>query len=58
MPKFVSAEASDLIKRILNPDPAKRFVIEDIKRHTWFGTYKVSDYFIMTSNNIRCGKEL
>lgn len=33
LPKFVSPEAGDLIRKILNPDPLKRLVIEDIRKH-------------------------
>ncbi|OMJ82270.1 hypothetical protein SteCoe_17050 [Stentor coeruleus] len=35
-PKFISAEAKDIIKGILNTDPDKRFSIEDIRNHPWF----------------------
>lgn len=30
-----SEEAKDLIKRILNPNPRKRFTIEQIMMHPW-----------------------
>lgn len=36
IPKFLSAEAKELIKGILNTDPTKRFTIEDIRKHRWF----------------------
>lgn len=36
LPSFVSAEASDLIKRILTTDPCQRITIEAIKEHPWF----------------------
>lgn len=35
-PKFISNEAKELIKGILNTDPGKRFSIEDIRKHHWF----------------------
>jgi serine/threonine protein kinase len=41
LPKFLSIEAIDLIKGILNTDPKKRFTIEDIRRHPWFSLFKV-----------------
>ena len=40
IPSFVSSNATDLIKRILNTDPEKRFTIEQIKAHPWFSLYK------------------
>jgi len=36
IPKFVSAEAKDLIKNILNIDSARRYSISDIRKHPWF----------------------
>lgn len=36
IPKFVSNEARDLLKCILNTDPLKRYTIEDIRKHPWF----------------------
>ena len=36
IPKFVSSECKDLMKCVLNTDPAKRYKAEDIKRHPWF----------------------
>lgn len=35
MPKFLSADAQDLISKILNTDPTKRFRISDIRDHPW-----------------------
>ena len=35
-PKFISGEARDLIKGILNVDPDKRLGIEEIRKHCWF----------------------
>lgn len=36
VPKFVSSEAKDLLKGILNTDPIRRFTISDIKKHPWY----------------------
>jgi 5'-AMP-activated protein kinase, catalytic alpha subunit len=33
IPKFVSNDARDLMKKILNTDPSKRFGISDIRTH-------------------------
>lgn len=35
MPKFLSADAQDLISKILNTDPSKRYRIADIREHNW-----------------------
>ena len=44
LPSFLSDEAKDLITRILNPDPTKRFSIEDIRDHPWYQQVKVREY--------------
>ncbi len=36
IPKHVSPGARDLITRILQIDPAKRFTVADIRKHPWF----------------------
>jgi 5'-AMP-activated protein kinase catalytic alpha subunit len=36
IPEFVSDKAKDILHRILNIDPAKRYTIEQIKSHPWF----------------------
>lgn len=36
LPEHVSEEASDLIKQILQTDPAKRITIAEIRKHKWF----------------------
>ncbi|CAD8052449.1 unnamed protein product [Paramecium primaurelia] len=38
-PKYISQEAKDLIKNILNVDPLKRYTILDIRKHSWFSFY-------------------
>ena len=35
-PRFISSDVKDLIRRILETDPRKRFSIDDIRRHTWY----------------------
>lgn len=35
IPKFVSADAKDLLKGVLNTDPEKRLTLKDIKNHRW-----------------------
>ena len=37
----ISDEAIDLLKRMLNPDPAKRISAEQIKNHRWFKSFAV-----------------
>lgn len=34
--KILSEDIKDLIKNILNPNPRKRYTIEQIKMHRWF----------------------
>ena len=41
IPKFVSAEARDLLKNILNTDPQKRYNIQDIRNHPWYSQSKL-----------------
>ena len=36
IPEFISDNAKDLLHRILNTDPEKRYNIEQIKAHPWF----------------------
>lgn len=36
IPRFVSKEAGDLMKRILCIDPETRYKIDDIRRHRWY----------------------
>lgn len=36
VPYYVSQEAGDLIQKILNINPNKRYTIEQIKKHKWF----------------------
>ena len=36
LPSFLSDEVKDLINLILNPDPVKRYSIEDIRDHPWY----------------------
>ena len=40
IPKHVSPEAKDLIKRILVKDISKRLTISQIMEHPWFNMYK------------------
>jgi 5'-AMP-activated protein kinase catalytic alpha subunit len=45
VPKFVSAEAKDLITCVLNTDPEKRYKIDDIRKHPWFNITKCDENF-------------
>jgi SNF-related kinase len=40
MPKHISKECSDLLTKIMETDPDKRYTAEDIKKHPW---YKISE---------------
>lgn len=35
IPKFVSPECKDLMKKILVTDPTQRYSIQDIRNHQW-----------------------
>lgn len=35
LPKFLSGQCKDLIRRILNTDPETRYQVSDIRNHTW-----------------------
>lgn len=39
IPKFVSKEAAELMRRILCTDPDSRIRIAEIKRHPWFNIH-------------------
>lgn len=36
MPNWISSEAQDILKRIINKDPEQRMTIQDIYEHDWF----------------------
>jgi len=40
IPSFLSNNASDLLKCILNTNPQKRYSIEQIRSHSWFQIYR------------------
>jgi len=54
IPEFVSPQATDLIRRILNTDPVKRYDLDQIKAHPWFRLYtpSVCQGVIMGFHNI------
>lgn len=39
-PKFITPEAKDVLKNILNTDPTSRYSINDIRKHVWFNQVK------------------
>lgn len=36
MPKHISKECADLLTKIMETDPDKRYTAEDIKKHAWY----------------------
>jgi 5'-AMP-activated protein kinase catalytic alpha subunit len=38
IPEFVSPFARDLLKRMLTVDPARRYRLDEIRAHSWFGS--------------------
>lgn len=43
MPPFISKQNKDLIKKVLNTDPQKRFTIPDIRNHEWYNLVKPNE---------------
>lgn len=43
IPKHVSSDAKDLLRKVLNTDPTKRFNSKDIKAHPWFNMRQLGD---------------
>ena len=45
MPNFLSPDAQDILLKILNTNPEKRYTISEIKKHKWWklGSYKNSN---------------
>lgn len=43
IPGFISKPSKDLIKKILNTDPTKRFTVNDIRTHEWYQTVKPNE---------------
>ncbi|CAK82168.1 unnamed protein product (macronuclear) [Paramecium tetraurelia] len=59
-PKYISGEAKDLIKNILNVDPQKRYTIADIRKHNWFSFYnqKIPSGLIVGQHRIPIDPEI
>ena len=60
IPKYVSPEAQDLIKRILVRSTHTRYSIEDIKKHPWFNIIKkkISKGYIPLKDKIPISREV
>lgn len=43
LPGFISKPSKDLIRKILNTDPQKRYNVTDIRNHEWYSTIKSQD---------------
>lgn len=43
IPGFISKPSKDLIRKILNTDPNKRFTVKDIRSHEWYQQVKPSE---------------
>ena len=41
IPKYVSEQGKDLLRKVLNVDPCKRYNIAQIKKHPWFNLVNV-----------------
>lgn len=42
IPDFISDDGRDLLKNILNTDPAKRYTIDEIRKHPWMNKVDVA----------------
>ena len=40
IPGFISKSSKDLIRKVLNTEPTKRFTIADIRSHEWYNQVK------------------
>ena len=40
LPKFLSADAKDILSKIFITDPSKRIDIEGLKQHPWYRLYQ------------------
>lgn len=52
--KNVSQGAKDLIKGMLNVDPAKRLTIEEVMRNKWIAVCIICDNFNLNFNVLSC----
>lgn len=43
IPGFISKASKDLIRKILNTDPTKRFGVNDIRTHEWYNQVKPNE---------------
>jgi len=50
---YFSESTKDFINKILQPDPAKRITIDDIKKHPWFNGTTISDSALTAELNRR-----
>lgn len=54
IPKFISEDCKDFLKRILNTNPDERYSIEDIRKHKWYNIVdnKTTEGIIVGINSI------
>lgn len=45
IPSFVSPSCKDLIQRVLNTDPEKRYSLAQIKAHPWFNMVPCEEHY-------------
>lgn len=53
LPEFLSRNAQNMLLRVLNTDPTKRYTIEKIRKHPWFNLipYKPRNNGIITGQD-------
>ena len=42
-PKWISGEVRNLLKKILETEPTKRYTLENIRNHAWYGSIKENE---------------
>jgi 5'-AMP-activated protein kinase catalytic alpha subunit len=55
IPSHVSDDARDIMKRLLNTKPDRRFTVEDIRRHNWFKMVPMMESEKLTQQGIIIG---
>eukprot|EP00644_Phytophthora_capsici_P016551 jgi/Phyca11/10644/fgenesh1_pm.PHYCAscaffold_52_\ len=53
MPTFLSANAQDLIRHILETDPSKRYTVDKIRQHPWLTGVQMPEVAMSDDANVR-----
>lgn len=60
IPSFISTDCKDLMKRILNTDPDKRYTVDEVRNHSWYKLSKTNELegIIVGVNSIQVDEEI